>query len=94
MRKLTTVESRYWIDSFPVDLAIACAVAICVMVIAAPLVFHFAMRFFLTHPVLEAREQKPAAIFLSIILCVFAGVAAAALTLVGRLFLRLYRNPL
>ncbi len=94
MRKLSTVESRYWIDSFPVDLAIACAAAVCAMLLSAPLVFHYALRFFDTHHVLGTRDQKSAALFLSVILGVFAGVSAAASTLTVRLFLRLYRNPL
>ena len=94
MPKLTSVESRYWIDSCPVDLAIACVVALCAMVLTAPLVFHYAMQYFVTHRVLDTREHRSAAAFLTVLLSVFAGVSSAALTLTARLFLRLYRNPL
>ncbi len=94
MRKLTTVESHYWIDSFPVDLAVACAVAACVMILTAPLVFHFAMRYFATHRLLEREEHRSASIFLALVLTLFAGVASAALTITGRLFVRMYRDPL
>ncbi len=94
MRKLTTVESRYWIDSFPVDLAIACAVAACVMLVTAPLMFHFTMVYFARHRVLDAGQHRSAAMFLSMLLTIAAGIASAALTLTGRLFLRMYRDPL
>ncbi len=94
MRKLTTVESRYWIDSFPADLAIASAVAVCVMLFAAPVVFHLAMRYLANHRVLDARQHRSAATFLAVLLTVFAGAASAALTLTGRLFVRMYRDPL
>ena len=94
MRKLTTVESRYWIDSFPVDLAIACAVGICVMLVTAPAAYHLAMRYFASHNVLGVQEHGPASVFLAVIVTLFAGAGTAALTITGRLFWRLYRNPL
>ena len=94
MRKLTTVESRYWIDSFPVDLAIACAVAVCVMILTAPLVFHFTMRYFANHRVLEPQEHRSASIFLAVKLAVFTRAPSAPLTIAGPLFARMYRDPL
>ena len=94
MRKLTSVESRYWIDSFPVDLAIGAAAGLLVSLLTAWLVYGFALNYYAHHRVLDPGQHRIAAMFLALVLSVFAFVATVAAVLVVRLFLRMYRNPL
>ena len=94
MRKLTSVESQYWIDSFPVDLAIGVVLGLVAACLTAWTTDVLALRYYAHHRVLDPGQHHIAALFLALILAAFAFVASVAATLVARLFLRMYRNPL
>ena len=94
MRKLTSVESQYWIDSFPVDLAIGAAVGLVVACLTAWTTDALALRYYAHHRVLDPGQHHSAAMFLALVLAAFAFAATVAATLLARLLLRLYRNPL
>ena len=94
MRRLSSVESRYWIDSFPTDLAIGAATGLPVALAAFWLTYRMALRYYAHHRVLDPGQHHAAALFLGCLLAAFAFVATVASALVGRLLLRMYRNPL
>lgn len=94
MRRSTTVESKYWIDSFPVDLAIGAAAGLLVAFLTAWSADALALRYYAHHRVLDPGQQRSAALFLALLLAAFAFVATTAAVLVVRLFLRMYRDPL
>ena len=94
MRKLTSIESHYWIDSFPVDLAFGIGTGLLACLGGAPTVYHLTMRYLRHHHVLDSAQHQSAAIFLTVLLTPFVFVAVLGLVLVGRLMLRMYRDPL
>lgn len=94
MRKLTSVESRYWTDSFPVDLATGAAAGLLIAPLTAWLTYALALSYYTHHRVLDPGQHRIAALFLALVLAGFAFGATVAVVLVGRLFLRMYRNPL
>ncbi|MGI4756409.1 MAG: hypothetical protein ACRYGF_06115 [Janthinobacterium lividum] len=94
MRKLTSIEARYWVDSFPADLALGACVGLLVAAATAYLVDHFALQYYAGHRVLDPGQHGIAALFLSLLLALFAFVGTTAAVLVVRLFLRMYRDPL
>ena len=94
MRKLTSVESQYWIDSFPSDLAMGAVLGLLVAVATGLTADRLALRYYTHHRVLDPGQHQSAALFLALLLAVFTFVATVASVLLARLFLRLYRNPL
>ena len=94
MRQPTSVESKYWIDSFPVDLAIGAAAGLLTATLTAITTDVLALRYYAQHRVLDPGQHRIAALFLALLLACFAFFATIALVLIARLLLRMYRNPL
>lgn len=94
MRKLTGIESRYWIDSFPVDLAIGAVTGLVTASATGYLTDHLALNYYEKHRVIDPGQHGIAALFLALLLALFAFAGTVAVVLVLRLLLRMYRNPL
>lgn len=94
MRRLTSIEARYWTDSFPVDLLLGAAAGVVTATATGFLADHFALQYYSRHRVLDPGQHRIAALFLALLLALFAFIGTAAFVLVARLFLRMYRNPL
>ncbi len=94
MRKLTSIESRYWTDSFPVDLALGVAAGLVIAIATGFLADHFALLYYARHRVIDPGQHGIAALFLALLLALFAFAVTVAAVLVLRLFLRMHRDPL
>ena len=94
MRKLTGIESRYWVDSFPVDLAWGAAIGLVTAVATGYLVDQCALRYYDRHRVIDPGQHGIAALFLALLLSLFAFGGMVAAVLIIRLFLRMHRDPL
>ena len=95
MRKLTAVEQQYWVDSFPYDLRAGVRVGAVAALLVGYTTDRLALRFWALHiTLLDPGQHSIAALFLAILLALFAFVGTAAAVMVVRLFLRMYRNPL
>ncbi len=94
MRKLTSIEARYWVDSFPVDLALGIVVGLVTATATGFMVNHFALLYYAHHRVIDPGQHGVASLFLALLLALFAFVGTVAAVLVLRLFLRMYHDPL
>lgn len=94
MRRLTRIESNYWVDSFPVDLALGACTGLVTAGLTAYLADSLASNYYDQHSVIDPGTHGMAALFLALVLAIFAFFVTVAAVLVLRLFLRMYRNPL
>ena len=95
MRKLTAVEQQYWVDSFPYDLRAGVRAGAVAALLVGYAADRLAIRFWSTHiTLLDPGQRSIAALFLAVLLALFAFVGTVAAVMVARLFLRMYRNPL
>lgn len=94
MRKLTAIESNYWVDSFPVDLALGACAGLVTAGLTAYVADRLALNYYEQHRVIDPGTHGVAALFLALLLAMFAFFVTVAAVLVLRLFLRMYRNPL
>ncbi len=95
MRKLTAVEQQYWVDSFPYDLRAGVRAGAVTALLVGYAADRLALHYWAAHiTLLDPGQHSIAALFLAILLAMFAFVGTAAVVMVMRLFLRMYRNPL
>ena len=95
MRKLTGVEQQYWVDSFPYDLRAGLRAGAIAALLVGYLADRLALRYWALHvTLLDPGQHSIAALFLAVLLAIFAFVGTVAAVMVVRLFLRMYRNPL
>jgi hypothetical protein len=94
MRQSRPAELRYWSNNFPLDLLAGAKYGALAAVLAAPLAYLAALRYFGSAHTLEQGSHRSAAVLLSLFAAVVSFFWTAIPVFLFRYFRRLYRDPL
>jgi len=94
MRKLPQAEAGYWLDSFPIDLAVGLAYGVPTGLLCGAACYFLSIRYLAQHHTLDPAQHGIASLFLAGIFTIAGTFFAALLVFLFRFFRHLYRNPL